>query len=259
MIGFQHNYADGTGADGSTLEVDLSELMVINLSGVGLQAFSAPECDALVVAGAFGGAMNTVAMSLKSTDSNGGNAGYFYHKPVTLRRFADGTRDTIESGILIRRVKEDGSGKLAEPIILPGYGAGILALYPGGKIRRVPALRDVAIYTSTGLVISRVDFPIKEIESIKLIDSDTGTLTALDIAETVVAEDGLSLLHPNLVEGDAVELVYIWDYHGPIGQNTYSYLKDPLVGFDSSNSKYYRAVPTFDNGGALAWTASEVF
>ena len=258
VIGLRHYYADGTAATDATLEVDMSEMVVVNLTAIGLNSMTVEQVDALVAEGAFAGAKDSVAMRLKSTDGSGGNPSYIYHEPVTLRRLASGVRDTVENGMLIRRVKEDGSGQLAEPIVVPGIGSGILAVFPGGKIKKEPALKDVAAYTASGFAISRTGFPIKTIESIGKIDPDTGAVHSIANGTAVVAENGLSFTHPDLVAGDIVELVYLWDYQGPVGENTYNYLKDPLVGYDESNSKYYRAVPTYNSGGTLTWTTSEV-
>ena len=56
---------------------------------------------------------------------------------------------------------------------------------------------------------------------------------------------------------DIVEAVYLWSYAGVLGENTYGYLKDPLVAYDTTDKKYYKIFPTV-SAGTLGWGKTEI-
>lgn len=253
LVALVANYADGAAAEGAVMEVD--SITMIRLDAYGLQASMVTDIDALLEAGYFDGEANVIAQRVKSTDADGGNATYLWVEPITLRRNAAGVMDTIVNGTHIQRLDEDGAA-LAEPVSTPGVASGILVLYPGGKVKLEPALKDTACYTDK-FEISRTGFPISSLESIRVLDPASGRYTVVSTAEAVIAANGLAFTHPDLSTGDIVEAVYLWSYAGVLGENTYGYLKDPLVAYDATGEKYYKIFPTV-SAGTLEWDKTEI-
>ena len=85
----------------------------------------------------------------------------------------------------------------------------------------------------------------------------SGRYTVVSTVEAVIAANGLAFTHPDLTEGDIVEAVYLWSYAGVLGENTYGYLKDPLVAYDTTDEKYYKIFPTV-SAGTLGWDKTEI-
>lgn len=252
LITLAASYADGTAAEGKVMEVD--QMILIHLDAYGLQASLVTAIDALLT-GYLDGEANVIAQRIKSTDSAGNNPTYLYLEPITLRRNADGVKDTIANDTHIQRLDEDGVA-LATPVSTPGVASGILVLYPGGKVKLEPALKDTAHYTDK-FEISRTGFPISSIESIRVLDPASGRYTVISTAGAVIAANGLTFTHPDLTEGDIVEAVYLWSYAGVLGENTYGYLKDPLIAYDTTGGKYYKIFPTV-SAGTLEWDKTEI-
>ena len=253
LISLIANYADGIAAEGAVMEVD--SITMIHLDAYGLQASLVTDIDALLEAGYFEGEANVIAQRVKSTDADGGNATYLWVEPITLRRNADGVMDTVVNGTHIQRLDEDGVA-LAEPVSTPGVASGILVLYPGGKVKLEPALKDTACYTDK-FEISRTGFPILSFESIRVLDPASGRYTVILTVGAVIAANGLTFTHPDLAEGDIVEVVYLWNYPGVLGENTYGYLKDPLIVYDTTGEKYYKILPTV-SAGTIGWDKTEI-
>ena len=252
LITLAASYADGTAAEGKVMEVD--QMILIHLDAYGLQASLVTDIDALLEAGYFDGEANVIAQRVKSTDAYGGNATYLWVEPITLRRNADGVMDTVVNGTHIQRLDEDGVA-LAEPVSTPGVASGILVLYPGGKVKLEPALKDTACYKDK-FEISRTGFPIASLESIKVLDPASGRYTVISTVGAVIAANGLTFTHPDLSTGDIVEAVYLWSYSGVLGENTYGYLKDPLIAYDATAEKYYKIFPTVSDG-TIGWGKTE--
>ena len=66
-------------------------------------------------------------------------------------------------------------------------------------------IADAGVY-STNLTVQLTDYPISTFESIRKYAN--GTYTELNIATAVIAGDGLSFTHPDLVSGDLVLFTY---------------------------------------------------
>ena len=90
-----------------------------------------------------------------------------------------------------------------------------------------------------------------------MLDPASGRYTVISTVGAVIAANGLTFTHPDLAEGDIVEVVYLWSYAGVLGENTYGYLKDPLIAYDATDEKYYKIFPTV-SAGTLGWDKTEI-
>lgn len=252
-----HRYVDAATSIGKKLEADAATgVMLIDLTAHGLDSLTVSQVDALVAAGYFSGTKSATATRIKVVDVDDERPTYQYVEPLTLRRLADGTRDTIENGTHIQRVSDDGTTALATPIVTYGVATGVPLAYPNGTITLEPVLADVGYYTDK-FEISRTGYPIASLETLSIVDLATGQLTPLDISTAVIADDGLSFTHADLTAGNLVDVTYVWNYDGVYGENTFGYLDSTVVKADTANGKFYKAVPSFANG-VLTWTAEEV-
>ena len=148
--------------------------------------------------------------------------------------------------------------QLATPIPVPVDVSGTLLSYPSGTIYRESAIADAGLYTDT-MTILKTAYPIKALEYIEKVDFATGNITVLPTATAVIAGNGLSFTHPQLVDGDIVGFTYFYD------DSIYTEGKLDCTFYDSryclkdtANGKYYKIVQTITNGVLSAETLVEV-
>ena len=98
--------------------------------------------------------------------------------------------------------------QLAQPIEMPVEVFGNLQSYENGTIYVDTIVPRVDFYTSEGIVLEENDVPIKEIDSLYLVNKENGLLTPLDISKASIFPDGRGFTHPDLFTGALVD----WDY-----------------------------------------------
>ncbi|MCG8514566.1 MAG: hypothetical protein MI740_10520 [Halanaerobiales bacterium] len=83
-----------------------------------------------------------------------------------------------------------------------------LLSFENGTLIQEHIIGEVTFYGSN-CPVSDTKYPIEELDFIRKVDQVTGVMTDLDISAAVIAPDGLSFTHPDLVVGDLVD----WDYY----------------------------------------------
>lgn len=118
----------------------------------------------------------------------------------------------VEDGELNNVIVTDRGSKvywnLATPTITPISHAGLLNSNSNGTVYFEPIIADAGVYSSN-LAIQLTDYPIASFESIRKYAN--GTYTELNPATAVIAGNGLSFTHPDLVSGDNVEFTYYYN------------------------------------------------
>lgn len=142
--------------------------------------------------------------------------------------------------------------QLATPIITPIETSGTLLSYPSGTMFWENITADAGMY-SNGITVFETGFPISSLETLSKVDFQTGIETALDISTAVIAPDGLSFTHPDLLNGDIVLFSYRFKDDAPEGNKTIDYYDSRYVVKDSVTGKFYQwgvsvadATPSFD-------------
>lgn len=143
---------------------------------------------------------------------------------------------------------------LATPVITPISYGGILNSAGNGTVYHEPIIADAGVY-SDKMEILLTDYPIATIEEI--IKHENGVDTYLNIATAVIASDGLSFTHPDLVSGDLVLFTYAFDKESTHGNITASFYNSNVVKIDTVTGKAYRINEVVTNG-VLTRTLTEV-
>lgn len=113
----------------------------------------------------------------------------------------------------IQRIDDEGE-PLSAPITTPIAVSGTLIGHPKGTVYFEPVLAVAGIYAADGISVTNEDFAIDTLERIAKIDFMTGVETEVDVSQAVIAGDGLSFTHPDLIDGDIVFFTY---YHAVEG------------------------------------------
>lgn len=143
---------------------------------------------------------------------------------------------------------------LATPVITPISYGGVLNSAERGTVYHEPVIADAGVY-STNLAVQLTDYPITSFKSIRKYAN--GTYTELNTATAIIASDGLSFTHPDLVSGDLVMFTYAYNKES-IGRSiTLTHYDSRFVQADTANGKVYKIVPVVTNG-VVSWTAVEV-
>jgi hypothetical protein len=112
--------------------------------------------------------------------------------------------------------------QLATPVttrLLPGS----LKAYQNGTLIVEPAVYDVGRY-STNIAIANTAIPIKALDFVNKINVDTGSFTAVPLANVTVAGDGLSFTVTGAASGDFYDYAYMYDQSlSTIPSVSYSY------------------------------------
>lgn len=80
--------------------------------------------------------------------------------------------------------------------------------FENGTLMQENIIGDIGWYGDS-LRVSDETYPIENIDFIKHVNQDTEAKIPLDISDAVIASDGLSFTHPDLIVGDLVD----WDYY----------------------------------------------
>ena len=167
-------------------------------------------------------------------------------------------KDEIRKGTngyeLVQRINPADGTVLTTPDIIPIYHAGLLNSNSNGTAYFEPIIADAGVY-STNLAVQLTDYPIASFESIRKYAN--GTYTELNIAEAVIAGDGLSFTHPDLTSGDLVMFTYAYNKESVGRSMTLTHYDSRHVKLDTANGKTYRIVPVVTNG-VVTWTAVEI-
>ncbi len=148
----------------------------------------------------------------------------------------------------IQRIDDEGE-PLPEPVISPISVAGTLIAYPNGMVYWEPVLPVAGIYTASGIEVTDTDYAIDYIEKIAKIDFNTGVETEVDVSQAVIAGDGLSFTHPDLIDGDIVFFTYYHDVEGTQPKIDVEYYDSRYTVEDSAVSgKFYKISYKVTNG-----------
>ncbi len=104
------------------------------------------------------------------------------------------------------------------------------------------------IYTAEGISVMNTDFPIDRIERIAKLDFMTGLETEVDVSQAVIAGDGLSFTHPDLIDGDIVFFTYFHGIEGTEPNITVEYYDSRYTVKDSETEQFYRWKVSVANG-----------
>jgi hypothetical protein len=167
-------------------------------------------------------------------------------------------KDEIRKGVngyeLVKRISEVDGTVLANPVITPISFGGILNSAENGTVYHEPIIADAGVY-DTKMDILLTDYPIATIEEI--IKHENGIDTYLNVASAVVASDGLSFTHPDLVSGDLVLFTYAFDKESTNGNITATFYDSNVVKIDTVTGKAYKIEDVVTNG-VLTRTLTEV-
>jgi hypothetical protein len=205
------------------------------------------ECDAMF-ADYFEGVKSFEPTGrVRSVDALGLNPTNLYLQSPILR--SNGlVKDEIRKGSngyeLVKRVGDLGE-VLAEPVITPIPYAGLLNSNSNGTVYHEPYIADAGVYDN-GITIQSTDYPISEIE--KIIKWENGVEYLLDVADAVIAIDGLSFTHPDLADGDLVMFTYAYDLESTVGKMTLTHYDSRYVIADTANGKFYKHKIVSTNG-----------
>lgn len=93
------------------------------------------------------------------------------------------------------------------PKQIPIHMSGDLTTQPNGTAYAENVNADVAIYADKVVT----ELPIKKIDQLSVVDTQTGVGQKIEIAKAVVAADRLSFTHPDLNNGDIVFFDYYYE------------------------------------------------
>lgn len=155
--------------------------------------------------------------------------------------------DEITGGQFIQRIDDDGI-PLSEAITTPVAVSGTLIGYPNGTVYVEPVLPVAGVYTASGIEVTDTDFPIDTLERIAKIDFMTGVETEVDVSQAVIAGDGLSFTHADLIDGDIVFFTYYHAVEGTQPEIDVEYYDSRYTVKDSETEQFYRWKVTVANG-----------
>lgn len=98
--------------------------------------------------------------------------------------------------------------QLASPITTYLYPQSLLG-YPSGTVESEPIVGDYGYYNA-GFNITNTNYPIQSLDKLSIIDITTGVETKLDPTLAVIAGDGLSFTHPDIVDGQWIDFDYFY-------------------------------------------------
>ena len=167
-------------------------------------------------------------------------------------------KDEIRKGAngyeLVKRISDVDGSVLDNPVITPISYGGILNSAESGTVYHEPIIADAGVY-GTKMDILMTDYPISAIGEISKFEDGVGTY--LGVATAVIASDGLSFTHPDLVSGDLVLFTYEYDRESIGRAMTLTHFDSRYVVKDTANANVYRITPTITNG-VLTWTLTLV-
>jgi hypothetical protein len=123
--------------------------------------------------------------------------------------FADGTSQTGVKGDTLTALATTLTYQLAEPVI-SYFPPKEIPCYPSGTIYFEPKTWDVGLYGS-GITIENEDIPIKSMDYLYKINTDTGALTPVSLEDVTIAGDGLSFTITGAIDGEFYEYGYEYD------------------------------------------------
>lgn len=183
-----------------------------------------------------------------------GNSGLY---DIQIDNFKDeliNTPDGAATGITTTVIGSNIHYTLATPTITPIAHAGLLNSNSSGTVYFEPIIADAGVY-GANIATQLTDYPIASLESIRKYAN--GTYTELNTATAVIAGNGLSFTHPDLVSGDLVMFTYAYNKESIRRSMTLTHYDSRFVKADTANGKVYRIVPVVTNG-VVSWTAVEV-
>lgn len=136
---------------------------------------------------------------------------------------------------------------LSIPKITPISYAGLLNSNSNGTVYHEPVIADAGVY-DTGITVQSTNYPISEIE--KIIKWENGVEYLLDVADAVIAIDGLSFTHQDLADGDLVMFTYAYNLESTVGKMTANFYDSRYVIADTANGKFYKHKIVSTNGVA---------
>ncbi len=137
--------------------------------------------------------------------------------------------------------------QLAEPIEIPIQVSGNLIGHPSGTVYVEKVLPDAGIYKD-GFTVQYPNAPIQSIDKLIKYDFATGIETVLDGSKAEISQDGLSLTHPDLENGDMIFFDYHYDIESTEGEIEIEYYDSRYIVQDDVTGKYYKWNIKVSNG-----------
>ena len=250
FILIRHRYVDAATANGKVMEVQ--KVLSINLTAT-FGAGNEPSLGErnLLFNNYFEGEGNVLGTGrFTSMESGSVNKTSLYLNGGVLRS-SGSTRDEIRKGEngyeLVRRVDPASGAILSTPTSSSIPHTGLLTSYPSGTLTFEPLLADAGVY-STSISIQDTDYPISSLE--RIVKRVNGADVELSTTTAVIAGNGLSFTHPNLVSGDLVMFTYAYNKESIGRSMTLTHYDSRFVIADTANSKMYRWKITSTNGVA---------